>query len=221
MVEATCPSCKKKLYGYKWTKTKTGKNWLMNTDGTWHSCERVERKDKKNKYPNMFEKWIYKPVYYSCGCCGENLKAMHSERILDFYETPVKEIIGWWCESCNMYPQVSHRRSDELGNGAKDPNVGALYKSNRDEIIDDLKSGKLEVMSDKIERVGDHQSGEKPPNWMCMKEDGSMMNGWKLTGKLTEWFKSGGKEILQELEKRTEYVKLEKPLYNDSEADTH
>ena len=28
-----CPRCKKGIYGYQWTKTKSGKNWLADKEG--------------------------------------------------------------------------------------------------------------------------------------------------------------------------------------------
>ena len=112
-----------------------------------------------------------------------------------------------------MFPQVTNRRMDEMGNGPKDPNVGALTVTNRDEIIEKFRKNQIKVDSDKIERTGGQQaSGEKPPNWMHMKEDGTITNGYKLTEQLTKWFESGGKEIIEEINKLTVTKKLEKPI---------
>lgn len=213
-VSATCPVCKKLLYGHQWTRRPSGKNWLMSTEGKWHSCGDKSKGFSKqdNKYPVLGEKSVYEPKYFSCGKCGDNLKEIHNDQILDFYTIPRLGTFGWWCDKCDMFPQVSHRRSDELGNGPKDPNVQAIGKSNRQKIIEQLGMNIEVVGSDKVERVGGaRKSGEKPINWMCMNEDGTMMNGWKLSDSLTKWFNEGGKDVIKLLNEKTVFTKMEKP----------
>jgi|FLOH01.1.fsa_nt_gi hypothetical protein len=214
VVEGTCPTCKKVLFGFQWTKTTSGKNWLMSTEGKWHSCDKAQNKEgKKSKHHTLGEKSVHEPQYFSCGCCGDNLKEIFSDKMLYFFVAPRLETIGWWCESCNMFPSVTNRKHDEVSKGRKDSNVKALCTSNRDIIIEELRSGKITVTSDKIERVGDHvENGEKPTNWMCMNEDGTMMKGYKLTSNLTKWFEADGSAIIKKLNERTIYTKLEKPL---------
>ncbi len=193
VVKATCPRCKKVIYGYQWAKTKSNKNWLMNEAGDWHSCGGVEKKEKNSVW-NMTPAG---PRYFSCGKCGGNC-----------IETG---LFDYYCEKCEMYPNVTHRRSDELGNGPTDPNVKASVTSNRNEIITELRSVKMEV-SEKVIREGGKRIGEKPLNWMCMNEDGTIMSGYKLTSELTEWFNNGGLEVIKELNERTILTEKVKPL---------
>jgi hypothetical protein len=193
-VKATCPACKKVLHGYQWTKTKTNKNWLMNTEGTWHSCG-----DKvKSKLTPDDQREPAGPRYFSCGKCGGNCVE------IGFFD--------YYCEKCEMYPNVTHRRSDELGNGPTDPNVKASVTSNRNEIIADMRNVKMEVSEKIIREGGNKQGGAKPINWMCMNEDGTIMSGYKLTSELTDWFNNGGLEVIKELNERTILTEKVKPL---------
>lgn len=211
VVKATCPKCKRVIYGYQWAKTKSNKNWLMNEAGDWHSCG--DQVEKKSKYPIMDEKAVYKPKYYSCGKCGNNLEEIPDNRFMSsFYTIPRPHTFGWWCNDCDMFPQVSNRRMDETGGGPKDPSVKAYAKSNRDDIITELRNVKMEDSEKVVREGGNRQSGEKPLNWMCMNEDGTIKNGWKLTSELTEWFNNGGSEVIKELNKRTILTKVERPV---------
>jgi hypothetical protein len=195
VVKATCPRCKRVIYGYQWTKTKTGKNWLSNKEGEWHSCG---DKAKTKGIPES-QREPAGPRYFSCGKCGGNCKE------IGFFD--------YYCEKCEMYPQVCHRRTDELGNGPTDPNVKASVTSNRNEIIAELRSSGVKMStSDKVVREGGSRSGQKPLNWMCMNEDGTIMSGWKLTSELTEWFNNGGLELIKEINERTILTEKVKPL---------
>jgi hypothetical protein len=50
---AKCPICKEMIIGYEWTKTKSGKKWLANSDGKWHDCPK-----STSKFSKTSDKWI-------------------------------------------------------------------------------------------------------------------------------------------------------------------
>ena len=94
-----------------------------------------------------------------------------------------------------MYPQVTHRRSDELGNGPKDPNVKECTTSNRPELV-------WEFLNSHVRKW--------VLNWMHMRVDGTIKVGYKLYPETKKWFEEeGGREIIEELESR---VIVEKKL---------
>jgi len=189
MLKSTCPACKKVLKGYKWTKTKSNKNWLMNGEGDWHSCEKVESKSK-SKYINLFEKETSHPRYFSCGKCGNNCKEY------GFFE--------YYCKSCDMYPQVTNRRMDDMGAGPTDPSVGTVMTTNHEDLV-------MNFIFKKFTSQGLHVS-----NWMQMNEDGTIKAGYKLYDETKKWFEEGGKELIKELNSLTiETKKVRKHnLYN-------
>ena len=173
VVKTTCPRCKKVIYGYKWAKTKSGKNWLMNDDGEWHSCGEVT---KKKKYGlDMFTVSAPAPRYFSCGKCGGNCIE------IEFFE--------YYCEKCEMYPQLCHRRMDEKGGGPTDQNVKAGVTSNRQELTWELLHSHVKKWV---------------LNWMQMNVDGTVKECYKLYPETKKWFEEeGGKEIIIELDKQT------------------
>lgn len=196
---AKCPICKKEQYGYQWTKTRSGKKWLMNSEGKWHSCEKTENEPKKQKYPNIFEKFTGIVSYFSCGKCGN---------VCD-----TDEMFNSYCELCDMYPQVLHRISDKNEKGHIYENVKPLMTTNRNEVIYGIRKNLISVDSDKIVRTGGiKEKEEKPTNWMKMKEDGSIENGYTLTKELISWFNNEGKEVINLLNEKTICVKKTKRI---------
>ena len=46
MAVTKCPVCNGFLVGYKWEKTKTGKNWIKHPEKGWHDCPNKKFKKK-------------------------------------------------------------------------------------------------------------------------------------------------------------------------------
>lgn len=95
MAVTQCPICKEFLVGYKWTKTKTGKNWLADKDNKWHDCpnkkfsKKTASKSKKlfNKNgPTLF------PETYDAEITGFYCRKGH-------YQGPYKQIPKY-CDVC-------------------------------------------------------------------------------------------------------------------------
>jgi len=172
VVQATCPKCKKVIYGYQWAKTKSNKNWLMNEAGDWHSCgDQVGKKSKKSN--SIWDMSPSGPRYFSCGKCGGNCKDT------GFYD--------YYCEKCKMYPDTTHRRQDETGNGPTDESVRPMMITNYNEVVEEYRK----------------HNDDKPVNWMHMQDDGTIKNGYKLTEELIKWFKEGGEQIIKEIKEKT------------------
>jgi len=56
MAVTQCPICKEFLIGFKWTKTKTGKNWLADKDNKWHDCPKKKFSKKTASKSKKFIK---------------------------------------------------------------------------------------------------------------------------------------------------------------------
>lgn len=68
---ARCPSCKKELVGYNWTKTKNNKNWLQDKSGQWHDCPNAKKWIGGDKKTGTWVFYSFKPEDFEfCEFCG-------------------------------------------------------------------------------------------------------------------------------------------------------
>ncbi len=138
--------------------------------------------------------------------CPKNQNSYNSNKVTTEYNpTPNPSFIfcgkcstlckDEWCPKCEMYPSVIFNGNTEVDNKwfSTSSKVGTLQDTNESE-IKELYRGK-------------HESA--PLNWLRMKENGSMLSGYKLTPALTGWYEKDGKSILKELYSKIWYKKRE------------
>ncbi len=101
---------------------------------------------------------------------------------------------GQWCEKCGMYPQVTFS-SD---NFEPNPMVKALQTSNKSEVLEEYRG----------------KNDDAPTNWMHMKVDGAMTDGYPLTSELTKWYENQGESVLEEMNSKIIFKKKIKSIQN-------
>ncbi len=105
-----CPACNKEQHGYKWTRTRNNKKWLMNSEGKWHKCETIESKKDYQSKPSYSKE--------------RNIKL--TWRDFDF------------CDLCSgfLYKEETVKRYPQLHGNTLTEHLKIFHKNN--EILDDI-----------------------------------------------------------------------------------
>jgi len=167
----------------KWKQPYKKGDFPVELDGKKHNCPNRRQSSRESMY--NFDMWAEpsppRKKYTFCGKC----KTLCKE----------EDVFQWWCNTCKMFPSVTHDGNDELyASFEANPDVKPLMVTNHNEVCEKYRT----------------IAGEDAPiNWVHMNEDGTIKNGYKLTKELTKWFEKEGREVIIKMYSEIWYKKKE------------